>query len=79
MQKIGTMKKYNNIEEAIAYVRTLPLETVINIAAESLIEPEIKQIPRITITEEQFQSYFKIRGVNELGERETRGRKRKEV
>lgn len=73
------MKKFDNIEAAIAYVRTLPLESVINIAADSLVEIEMKTVPRITITEEQFQNFFKIRGVNDAGERETRGRKKKDL
>ena len=70
-------KRFTDISEALAYIRSLPLDAVMNIAAESLVEPEIKQVPRITITEEQFAAYFKIRGLNDSGERETRGRKPK--
>ena len=70
-------KRFTDINEALAYIRTLPLDALMTIAAESLVEPEIKQVPRITITEEQFSAYFKIRGLNDSGERETRGRKPK--
>lgn len=73
------MKKFENIEQAYAYVRSLPLDAVINIAANSLVEPEIKTVPRITITEEQLSTFFKIRGINDSGEKETRGRKRKDA
>ena len=80
MQKITTMaKKFKELQESIEYVRSLPLDAVIKIAAESLVETESVQVPRITITEEQFQTFFKLRGINDAGEKETRGRKRKEV
>lgn len=70
-------KKYKTIQEAVEYVRSLPLDVVIKIAAESLVAEEYKTVPKITITEEQFQALFKIRGINEQGGKETRGRKRK--
>ena len=73
------MKKFLNIEDSLAYVRALPIDEVLKIAAESLVFSEIKQTPRITLTEEQFQAFFKIKGINDAGERETRGRKRKEI
>ena len=72
-------KKFKELQESIEYVRSLPLDAVIKIAAESLVETESVQVPRITITEEQFQTFFKLRGINDAGEKETRGRKRKEV
>ena len=80
MQKIIAMaKRFTDINEALAYIRTLPLDAVMTIAAESLTEPEIKQLPRVTLTEEQFSAFFRIRGLNDSGEKETRGRKKKEL
>ena len=69
------MKKFSTIQEATAYVRSLPLDEVIKIAADSMVIKEHKIVPRITITEEQLNRFFKIKGINDLGEKETRGRK----
>ena len=70
-------KKFKTVQEAVEYVRSLPLDVVIKIAAESMVYEGYKTVPKITITEEQLQALFKIRGINEQGEKETRGRKRK--
>ena len=72
------LKKFNTIEDAVEYLQTLPFNVLINTAAEALLAAQNYQQPlKITITEEQFKEHFRIRGVNELGEKETRGRKRK--
>ena len=70
------MKKFKTCDEALEYVRTLSIDNVMKLAAELLTVEEVKTAPRITVTEEQFKEFFKIRGINEAGEKETRGRKR---
>ena len=71
-------KKFNTVQDAIEYLQTLPFNALINIAAEALFAVQQAQAPRkITITEEQFREHFKIAGITETGEKETRGRKRK--
>ena len=71
-------RKFLNRQDAIEYLNSLPFKMVIDIAADALVEPQVK-IEKITLTQEQFNSMFKIRGINENGEPETRGRKRKEA
>ena len=71
-------KKFSTLQEATAYVRTLPLDYVIAIAAQSMVITPHTVVPRITITEDQLNRFFKIRGINDDGQRETRGRKPKE-
>lgn len=67
-------KKFNNTLEAVEYLRTLPMDSVIKIAADALVN-DIQKIP---ITEELFKTHFRIIGTTETGEKETRGRKPKE-
>lgn len=72
-------KKFNSIQDAAEYLQTLPFSVMINVAAEALYNASNTQtFSKITLTEEQFKEHFRIRGVNELGEPETRGRKRKD-
>lgn len=70
-------KKFNSVEEAVEYLQTLPFNVLINTAAEALIAAQQSQPKKITITEEQLREHFKIAGITETGEKETRGRKRK--
>jgi len=71
-------RRFLNKQDAIEYLNTLPFKQVIEIAADALVDQQAR-IERITITQEQLNSLFKIRGINDNGEPETRGRKRKEV
>ena len=68
-------KKFKTIEEARSYVNGLPLLSLVDLCASLLVENE--QADRITITQEQFNAFFKIRGLTADGERERRGRKPK--
>lgn len=70
-------RKFKDIEEARAYVSTLAIGQIIELCAGLLVEQE--QAERIVISQEQFNAFFKIRGLNADGERETRGRKRKNI
>lgn len=54
------MKTFENREEALAYIDTLPFNQVREMLATCLIE---QQIDKVTITLEQAQRFFKIRGL----------------
>ena len=79
MQKITTMaKRYNNREEAMEFLKSLPVNALIEYAADLMMATQMNSFcQKITLTEEQFKEHFRIRGVNDNGERETRGRKPK--
>ena len=61
-------------EEAIDYLNTLPINSLISLAADLLIERALPK--KISITEEQFRTMFRITGMKEDGTIETRGRKK---
>ena len=72
-------KKFNSIQDAEDYLKNLPLNAIITLAAELLYNSQSNaKNAKITITEEQFNQFFRIVGIKESGEKETRGRKRKE-
>ena len=68
-------KRFKNIEEARNYVNSLPIGNVLELCASLLVE-DMDKAERITITQEQFNAFFKIRGVAADGSKETRGRKK---
>ena len=61
-------------KEAIDYLNTLPINSLISLAADLLIERALPK--KISITEEQFRTMFRITGMKEDGTIETRGRKK---
>ena len=61
-------------EEAIDYLNTLPINSLISLAADLLIERALPK--KISITEEQFRTMFRITGIKEDGTVETRGRRK---
>lgn len=61
-------------EEAIDYLNTLPINSLISLAADLLVERAAPK--KISITEEQFRTMFRITGMKEDGTIETRGRKK---
>lgn len=65
--------KITNYEDAMKYIQTLPLQSIMDIAANALVK-EGTATPKITITMEEFNAHFKIRGMREDGREETRGR-----
>lgn len=71
-------KKFASIEQARAYVELLPLNQIIEGYSTLLYESQNTKFEPIKITEAQLKTYFKIIGINSLGEVETRGRKRKD-
>lgn len=78
MQKITTTmaKTFSNKQEALDYLNTLPFLTVVDMCAELLVERTAPK--KITITEEQFNSLFRIVGRRDDGTVENRGRKKAE-
>ena len=68
------LKTFKNKEEALQYLNTLPITSLIDLAAELLVERSVPK--KITITEEQFRTMFKIAGMREDGTYETRGRRK---
>lgn len=71
-------KKFNNREDVLEYLNSLPLQQLINVAADAIMQNQSSPIQKIILTQEQFNSFFRIRGYNDNGEVETRGRKRLE-
>ena len=61
-------------EEAIDYLNTLPINSLISLAADLLVERAVPK--KISITEEQFRTMFRITGMKEDGTIETRGRRK---
>ena len=68
------LKTFKNKEEAIDYLNTLPINSLISLAADLLVERA--QPKKISITEEQFRTMFRITGMKEDGTVETRGRRK---
>lgn len=69
-------KTFNTKQEAMAYLQTLSIGEIMDIAANLLLENAPTR--KITLSQEQFERYFRIAGFTESGGKETRGRKRKE-
>lgn len=67
-------RTFKTKEEAVAFLNTLPLNSLISLAADLLVERA--QPKKISITEEQFRTMFRITGMKEDGTVETRGRKK---
>lgn len=73
-------KKIETFDDAVKEVSTYPANVLINIAAQALINSQTKEtVQKIVISEEQFKAFFRIKGITESGEKETRGRKPKEL
>ena len=68
------LKTFKNKEEAFQYLNTLPINSLISMAADLLVERALPK--KISITEEQFRTMFRITGMKEDGTIETRGRKK---
>lgn len=64
------MKKFNDYQEAVDYVSSLPLTQLVEGYATLLLEQQ-EVASKITLTQEQFNSFFLIKNPNE-----TRGRKK---
>lgn len=69
-------KTFRNRDEALEYVNTLPIGSIINLCVDLLMERNIPK--RISITEEQFKTMFRITGIREDGTIENRGRRKTE-
>lgn len=70
-------KKFSNKEDAINYLNTLPLNVLIDVAAEAIMSQQNSVVDKIVVTPEQLSAFFRVRGFKDNGEVETRGRKGK--
>ena len=68
------LKTFKNKEETLQYLNTLSIASLIDLAADLLVERALPK--KISITEEQFRTMFRITGMKEDGTIETRGRKK---
>lgn len=73
---MAALKTFNTREEAMEYINTLSLSSIVSLCAELLVERTAPK--KITITEEQFNSLFRIVGRRDDGTVENRGRKKAE-
>lgn len=66
-------KRFQNEEQARAYVQSLPLNQLVETCVQLLVDdlPE-----RIIISQEQFEKFFRIRGFQADGSVENRGKKK---
>ena len=64
---------FNTKEEAKEYCSSLPINALLEMCVDLLMERRLPK--KISITEEQFRTMFKIVGVREDGTVENRGRK----
>lgn len=71
-------KRFSNREEVLEYLNSLPLQQLINVAADALLELNNRSFQKIVVSQEQFNTFFRIVGVRENGAVETRGRKKLE-
>ena len=60
------------------FLNALPIGQLINFAADAVMELQTRSVNKVILSEEQFNTFFRIRGYRESGERENRGRSRKE-
>lgn len=68
------MKTFDNREQALEYVQSLSITQVMNLCADLIMET---QTPKIFLTQQQFEAFVKVQGLRV--EKETRGRKTKEL
>ncbi len=70
-------RKFRDREEVMEYLQSLTMSSLMSLAADAIMEAQ-GMAGKIIISEEQFNAFFRIRGFKENGEKETRGRSRKE-
>lgn len=70
-------KIFKDKQEAIDFLNTLPYGNLIDVAADALLEAQQNSARKITLTQAQFEKFFRIQGLTDNGEVETRGRKKK--
>ena len=71
------LRKFKDRDECFEYLQGLTMSSLMSLAVDVVMELQTKSTNRIVITEEQFKAFFRIRGIKDDGERETRGRSRK--
>lgn len=72
------MRKFKDKEEVLDFLNSIPFGSVIDIAADAIMDAQNASARKITITQEQFSKFFRILGTTATGEVETRGRKKRE-
>ena len=70
---MSTSRRFGSMDAALNFVDGQPINVIRVMLAEFLVE---NQPEKIILTEEQFKAFFRIRGINENGEKENRGRKK---
>lgn len=70
---MATSRRFGTMEAAYNFIDSLPFNAVREMLAEFLTE---SPVDKIVITEEQFKKCFRIRGFNENGDKENRGRQK---
>lgn len=66
------MKSFENREQALEYVQSLSITQVMNLCADLIMET---QTPKIFLTQQQLEKFFKVQGLRFVPE--TRGRNKK--
>lgn len=66
------MKTFENREQALEYVQSLSITQVMNLCADLIMET---QTPKIFLTQQQLEKFFKVQGLRFVPE--TRGRNKK--
>lgn len=67
-----SMKTFNNRAECEKYVQTLSIGQVMDLCVDLLM---VNQVPKIFLTQDQFERFFKVQGLRVIPE--TRGRNKK--
>lgn len=75
---MATLRKFKDREEIMDFLQNLPMNMLMQVAADAIYDLQTRTADKIILTEEQFNSFFRIRGYKENGERETRGRVKKD-
>lgn len=79
MDKKVLKKRFASEEQALAYIECLSMSQIKDLLVEFMTKPEPENNPKIVITEEQFRTYFRIKGLTETGEIQTKGRPKKDL
>lgn len=66
------MKAFENREQCVEYVQSLNIGQLMNLCADLIMET---QTPKIFLTQQQFERFFKVQGLRVVPE--TRGRNKK--
>lgn len=69
-------RRFADKTAALNFIKTLSIREIEEMLSSFLVSPQQK---KIILSQEEFDSHFRIRGLNENGNQENRGRKKKSV